>query len=150
MISYIPTFDSIATRLAALGYGETDAAGLAALAAGHEHLIVMLSADPHQFPEVADNAIIVPEVLKALPDAGFHVCWANPQHSRDIAQRYGVLKYPALVFLRHGEFVGMIVGLMDWPDIVHRFAELRVAPVRRPPSVGIPVSSAAGAGACTR
>lgn len=147
MQSFIPTFDSVANRLAALGYQQTDAANLDALAARHPQLIVMLSADPHQFPEVADNAVIVPEVLKALPADSFSVCWATPDASRDIAKRYGVLKYPALVFLRGGDYVGVIVGLMDWPDIVHRFNDMLSAPARRPPSVGIPVTST-NAGAC--
>lgn len=147
MQSYIPTFDTVASRLAALGYTETDAATLDALAAAHPQLVLMLNADPHQHPEVADNAIIVPEVLKSLPGPAPHICWANPAASRTLASRFGVLKYPALVFLRDGGYTGVIVGLMDWPDVVHRFAELLAAPVRRPPSIGIPVTSHTS-GAC--
>ncbi|MBP7579785.1 MAG: hypothetical protein KA757_02060 [Vogesella sp.] len=147
MQSYIPTFDSVATRLAALGYSQTDAANLDTLATAHPQLVLMLNADPHQHPEVADNAIIVPEVLKSLPGATPHVCWADPAASRTLASRFGVLKYPALVFLRGGQYTGVIVGLMDWPDVVHRFAELLAAPARRPPSVGIPVTSPTS-GAC--
>ena len=147
MQSYIPTFDSVALRLDALGYSQTDAAKLDALAAEHPQLVLMLNADPHQHPEVADNAIIVPEVLKSLPGAAPHVCWADPAASRTLASRFGVLKYPALVFLRGGQYTGVIVGLMDWPDVVHRGAELLAAPSRRPPSVGIPVTSPTS-GAC--
>src|SRR5574343_414459 len=112
MQSYIPTFDSVATRLAALGYSQTDAAN-----------------------------------LDTLPGAAPHICWADPAASRTLASRFGVLKYPALVFLRDGQYTGVIVGLMDWPDVVHRFAELLAAPARRPPSVGIPVTSPTS-GAC--
>lgn len=147
MQSFIPTFDHVAHRLTALGYPQTDAANLDALAASHDHLIVMLNADPHQFPEVADNAVIVPEVLKTLPIT-CQVSWANPADSRELATRFGVLKFPALVFLRGGEYTGVIIGLMDWPEVVHRFAELLAAPARRPPSVGIPVHRATPAGAC--
>ena len=148
MQSFIPTFDSVASRLTTLGYPQTAAANLDALATCHDQLIVMLNADPHQFPEVADNAVIVPEVLKTLPGHTCQVCWANSADSREMAARFGVLKFPALVFLRGGEYTGVIVGLMDWPEVVHRFAELLAAPTRRPPSVGIPVNRATPAGAC--
>ena len=103
MQSYIPTFDSVALRLDALGYSQTNAAKLDALAAEHPQLVLMLNADPHQHPEVADNAIIVPEVLKSLPAPQPHICWADPAASRTLASRFGVLKYPALVFLREGQ-----------------------------------------------
>ena len=44
--------------------------------------------------------------------------------------------------------VDLALWAMDWPEVVHRFAELLAAPTRRPPSVGIPVNRATPAGAC--
>lgn len=134
--------DSLMARLAALGYAQLDADTLDAHARDQVRLMLMLSADPVKYPEVADNAVIVPEIMKALPAAVCPVAYADLAQSALIARRFGVLKFPALLFLCHGEYVGVIAGLRDWPDIVHETAAMLVAPTRRPPSVGIPVAQA--------
>ena len=140
--------DTLYQRLTQTGYRRIDADGLDACAAACDHLLVMLNEDPVKYPEVMDNAVIVPEVLREFPAGTFDVVFADSAESRRIAQRYGIVKYPALLFLRRGDYLGTIVGLMDWPDIVRAFADtLRGAP-RRPPSVGIPVAAAPRQGGC--
>lgn len=126
-------------RLAGLGYKEVTLDNLEAIASEHPHTLVMLSDDPVKYPEVMDNVVIVPEVLKALPEGSFFPVYANLAESKAIAKKYGVIKFPALVFLRGTDYVGLIGGLMDWPDIVHAFASKLKATTQRPPSVGIPV-----------
>jgi hydrogenase-1 operon protein HyaE len=140
--------DILLQRLAFTSYPQTDADGLDSLAAATPHLIVMLNADPVKYPEVLDNVVIVPEVLREFPADTFHVAYADLPASQRIAKRYGILKFPALLFLRQGEYVGIIAGLLDWPDIVHAFADKLTAPTRRPPSVGIAVTSASNEKGC--
>ena len=140
--------DNLLQRLADSGYQAVDADGLDPLASATPNLIVMLNADPVKYPEVLDNVVIVPEVLREFPAGTFHVAYADLPASQAIAKRFGILKFPALLFLRQGEYVGIIAGLQDWPDIVHSFADKLTAPTRRPPSVGIPVTSASNEKGC--
>jgi hypothetical protein len=74
----------------------------------------MLNADPVKYPEVLDNVVIVPEVLREFPADTFRVAYADLPASQAIAKRFGILKFPALLFLRQGEYVGIIAGLQDW------------------------------------
>jgi hydrogenase-1 operon protein HyaE len=120
--------DNLLQRLADTGYQAVDAAGLDSLASATQNLIVMLNADPVKYPEVLDNVVIVPEVLREFPADTFRVAYADLPASQAIAKRFGILKFPALLFLRQGEYVGIIAGLQDWPDIVHSFADKLTAP----------------------
>ena len=63
-----------------------------------------------------------------------------PDAARAIAVRYGFRRWPALVVLRDGGYVGAIDGLRNWDDYLGEVARLLAAPVTRPPSIGIAVS----------
>ncbi|NDV13984.1 hydrogenase [Crenobacter caeni] len=129
-------------RLAARDWPRVSDATLDEIAAGQPRLMLMLSADPLKYPEVADNVVIVPEVLAALGAAAPAVAWADVDESAKIARRFGVLKFPALLMLAAGDYVGVIAGLRNWPDIVEETAALLTAPTRRAPSIGIPLTAA--------
>lgn len=135
-------------QLARQGYRQIGAEDLDAVAAASEHLLLMLNEDPVKYPEVIDNAVIVPEVLREFPAGTFDVAFADLPQSRLIARRYGIVRFPALLFLRRGDYLGVIVGLMDWPDIVRAFDERLHGEVRRPPSVGIAVTGDTPTGGC--
>jgi len=137
---------SALSRLAQQGYQPVDAEHLDALALQSPMLVVMLNEDPLKYPEVLDNLVIVPQVLREFASGTFQVAYADQVHSRRIAQRFGIVKYPALLFLRQGEYVGVITGLMNWPDIVQAFADKLTAATSRAPSVGIAVTVAANPG----
>jgi hydrogenase-1 operon protein HyaE len=135
-------------RLTRQGYRRIDADALDAVAAGSTHLLVMLNEDPLKYPEVLDNAVIVPEVLREFPAGTLDVAFADEAESRRIAQRFGIVKFPALLFLRRGDYLGVIAGLLDWPDLVRAFADRLGGEPCRPPSVGIPVSAASPKEGC--
>ena len=65
----------------------------------------------------------------------------------DLAVRYGFRRWPALVLLRGGAYVGAIDGLRTWDDYTNELARLLAAPVTRPPSVGIAVAGPRDPGA---
>ena len=142
------TLSSLLDRLARQGFRQIGADALDDVATASGQLLVMLNADPQKYPEVLDNAVIVPEVLREFPAGSFEVVYADSEDSRRIATRYGIVKFPALLFLRHGAYLGFIAGLLDWPDIVAAFAAQLSAEPRRPPSVGIAVSTASRPGGC--
>lgn len=75
--------------------------------------LVLLVEDPVRMPEAWDLAVILPEILKSQPGA-FTAAVLPPVPGRAVASRYGITVWPALLFLRDGQFVGRIEGLKDW------------------------------------
>jgi hydrogenase-1 operon protein HyaE len=57
-----------------------------------------------------------------------------------------VRRWPALLLLRAGGYVGAIEGLRDWDDYLASIGALLEAPVTRPPGIGVAVRG--GAPAC--
>lgn len=111
-------------RLLALGYREIDADQLDALAQGVARLIVLPLDSPERFPELADIAVILPEVLRQFPDGCFQVAFCSPATSGALCRRFAVHRHPALIFFRHGAHIGTLAGLLDWADYLREFAAL--------------------------
>jgi hydrogenase-1 operon protein HyaE len=121
-----------------------DAASYEPWAQGPGHALVFFSEDPVQYRETLDVAVIVPELAKAFPDR-FRCALLLPAAAREIAVRYGFRRWPAIVLLRDGAYVGAIDGLRDWSDYLEGLDRLLAAEPSRPPSIGIAVKTA-GAG----
>jgi hydrogenase-1 operon protein HyaE len=109
--------------------------------------LVVFTEDPARFKETLDLAVIVPEIARAF-DGRFRVGVLLADAAREIAPRYAFRRWPALVMLADGRYVGAIDGLRNWDEYLTEVAELLVAQPTRPPSIGIAVA-AAGAGAST-
>lgn len=123
---------------------------LTAWADGPGDRVLLLAGDPVRFPEGLDVAVVLPELQRAH-GARFAIAVADPAHEDTLARRWGSNRWPALVFLRDGGYVGVLAGMHDWTDYVARVGELLAAPLVRAPTVGIPVVAAAGsatAGSC--
>jgi hydrogenase-1 operon protein HyaE len=69
-----------------------------------------------------------------------------PEAARHFAARYGFRRWPALVLLRDGRYVGAIDGLREWGEYMAEMARLLDAPATRAPSIGIAVTGAGPAG----
>ena len=108
-------------------------------------LVVFLE-DPVRYRESLDLAVIVPELTRAFPGR-FAVGVALPVEARQLAVRFGFRRWPALVMLADGRYVGAIDGLRDWTVYLEQVASLLDAAPGRPPSVGVAVTGD-GAGAC--
>lgn len=107
---------------------------------------LLLTDDPQRNLEVLDACVILPEALKPLGDrVARHV--AGPDVAPALMQRYGVARAPAVVFLRDGEFVGVLPGIRDWADYQAEVARLLDGPAQ-PKPIGIPVRVAAAPGGC--
>ncbi|MCK6424126.1 MAG: hydrogenase [Burkholderiaceae bacterium] len=119
---------------------------LADWADGPGDRVLLLAGDPVRFPEGLDVAVVLPELQRAH-GGRFTLAVADPAHEDALARRWGSNRWPALVFLRDGGYVGVLAGMHDWTDYVERVGELLAAPVVRAPTVGIPVVAAAS-GSC--
>ena len=100
--------------------------------------LVVFTEDPVRYKETLDLAVIAPEVVRAFPGV-FRAGVLLPEAARAIAVRYGFRRWPALVVLDDGGYVGAIDGLRNWDEYLNEVARLATAAVTRPPSVGIAV-----------
>jgi len=103
--------------------------------------LLVFSEDPVIYRETLDLAVIVPELAQALAGR-FRTGLLLPAAARLLAPRFGFRRWPALVLLRDGQYVGAIDGLRDWPVYVDELSRLLAAEPTRPPTVGIPVTAA--------
>lgn len=126
---------------------QLDEEGLEAFVMQGSDGMVLFTQEPDQQPETWDVAVILPEVLKRFGDrlrAGI----VSPELARQQKARFGITRWPALVFVRDGGYVGAIEGMRDWQEYAREIAAMLEKPVGRAPSVGIPVTAAGGAPSC--
>lgn len=107
---------------------------------------LLLTDDPQRNLEVLDACVILPEALKPLGGQIVRQV-AGAELASELLARYGVARAPAVVFLRDGEFVGVLQGIRDWGDYQAEVARLLTGPAQ-PRPIGIPVRAASNAGAC--
>jgi hydrogenase-1 operon protein HyaE len=111
--------------------------------AGEGDRVLFFSGDPLRFPEGADVAVVLPE-LQAAFDRRFGVGVVQREDEDRVAARFGVQRWPSLVFLRGGRYVTTIAGMRDWDAFVRAVAQALEAPPARAPTVGIAVVGAEG------
>lgn len=103
--------------------------------------LIVFTEDPVLYRETLDIAVIVPELARALPGR-FRTGVLLPAAARALAPRYGFRRWPALVLLKDGQYVGAIDGLREWQVYVDELSGLLESAPTRPPSVGIAVTAA--------
>lgn len=131
-----------------LGYAEVDEAGFADFIAQPGHSLLLFTEDPTRFRETLDLAVITPEIAKAFENV-FRVGVILPTAARALHAKYGFARWPAIVLLRDGKYLGVIDGLRDWDEYLIEVARLLRAEPSRPPAIGIPIAGGnAGASHC--
>ena len=109
--------------------------------------VLFFSGDPVRFPEGQDVAVVLPELQRA--HGGRFAVGVVPLEAQDaLARRYGSQRWPALVFLRDGQYVDTLPGMHDWLDYVELVGQALAKAPGRVPGVGIPVVGAAAATGC--
>lgn len=139
----------LVARLAEVcGASWVDADSIDAWAAQGGDRVVLLAGDAVRFPEGQDVAVVLPELRRSL-GARFAVGIVQRAHEDALARRFGSQRWPTLLFLRDGQYVTALPGMHDWEDFLHKTEAALAAPVSRPPSIGIPLVSAASSdGGC--
>lgn len=105
--------------------------------------VVFFPGDPATVRDATDVAVVLPELVSAFdkqlgPGVVIDVFGDGDQ----LRRIYGFNEYPALVFVRAGEYVGTLTRVRDWSDYLARITELLDAAPKRRPGIGIPVVSA--------
>lgn len=103
--------------------------------------VLFFSGDAAQFGEGPDVAVVLPE-LQAASGRRFDIGVVPRSEEDAIARRYGVNRWPSLVFVREGGYVGTLSGMRDWSEFVDAVHSTLAAPVTRAP-IAIPVVAAA-------
>ena len=114
---------TVATRLHPLferlvrefGYGAPTLDTFDSLVAPPGHTLLFLADDPERSKETLDLAVILPEIARAFYGR-FDVVVLFPAVANAVAPRYGVRRWPALILLRDGQYVGSIEAIRDWDD----------------------------------
>lgn len=102
--------------------------------------LLVFTEDPALYRETLDLAVIVPELAQAM-GGRFRTGVLLPAAARAVAPRYGFRRWPALVLLKDGRYVGAVDGLREWQVYVEEMARLLEAEPTRPPTVGIAVTA---------
>jgi hydrogenase-1 operon protein HyaE len=126
------------------GFAAPTADTLDAFLAAPGHALLVFTEDPVRFKETLDLAVIAPEIVRAFPGV-LRGAVLFPVTARAVHARYGFRRWPALVVLRDGRYVGAIDGLRNWDEYLDQVAALLAAEPARPPSIGIAVTAAGAA-----
>ncbi len=102
--------------------------------------MILFIEDPNRMKETMDGLVIAPEIAKAckLIENKAVVC---PPHARKLSQIYGFKRWPALVFVRDGAYLGAVDGLRLWSELIKEIDEIIQRSPSFPPSIGIPIKS---------
>ena len=139
-----PLLEQLFTRH---GFAQVDLGTLDAFADAPGHALLVFTEDPVRYKETLDLAVIAPEVARAFAGR-FRTGVLLPADARKAASRYGFARWPALVMLKDGHYVGAVDGLRNWDEYVEDVQRLLAAEPTRAPTVGIAVKSAGAAGTC--
>jgi hydrogenase-1 operon protein HyaE len=137
----LASYPAIARLFSAHGYACLQAGDIDAFATPASHALLVFLEDPMRIKETLDLAVIAPELAHAFPGR-FTVGVLLPEAARQAQARCGFHRWPALVVLKEGRYVGAIDGLRDWDVYLGQLEALLAAAPTRPPSVGIPVRGA--------
>ena len=143
-----PAEPPLVTRLVEQhGAARLDDATFEAFVAAPGEAALFFTEDPVRFREVTDVAVILPE-LAASASRNFRIGVLPPPLANARASTYGVRRWPALVFVRAGEWLGNIEGLRDWSDYLAAVNALVEGVTRPLPARVIPLA-VAGTPSCT-
>jgi hydrogenase-1 operon protein HyaE len=94
-----------------------------AAAADRSLAVLLFAGDPVRWPESADVAVVLPELIEAFQGRLQGAVIAR-QAEPDLAPRFGVQVYPSLVFLRDSATLEVIAKIKDWSVYVDRIERL--------------------------
>lgn len=132
-----PLIDRLVTEL---GYADISLAACDEFVAAPGMNVLFFPGDAATVRDATDVAVVLPELVAAFAGR------LRPGVVRDVfgdgdvlRRRYGFKEYPALVFIRAGDYVGTLTRIQDWSDYLDKISALLISAPRRAPGFSIPV-----------
>jgi hydrogenase-1 operon protein HyaE len=132
-----PLIDRLVTEL---GYADIALANHDEFVAAPGMNVLFFPGDTTTVRDATDVAVVLPELVAAFDNQ------LRPGVVRDVfgdgtvlKRTYGFTEYPALVFVRSGDYVGSLTRIRDWGDYLDTISGLLLSAPRRPPGFSIPV-----------
>jgi hydrogenase-1 operon protein HyaE len=119
-------------------------ADVTAFAGAHLYCVLFLAGDADRLMESDDLAVIFPELIKASDGALVPIVIAR-EAERALQRKYRFSAFPALVFLRRGEYLGAISRVRDWADYMREISEILAREPSEPPAYKLPERAASAA-----
>lgn len=131
---FSPLLQSIIDRegYCVVGHDELDA-----IAEPMVFSMLFVAGDADRIAESNDVAVVVPELDKVFQGAVTPLV-VDRKSEREIQRRYRFNAFPALVFLRHGEYLGAITRIQDWTDYLRDIPEILQREPSDPPRFEFP------------
>ena len=85
--------------------------------------VLLFAGDPVRWPEAADVAVVLPELVEAFQGC-IQGAVIAPQAELTLAPRFNVQVYPSLVLCRKGQVQDVIPKIKDWSVYVDRITGL--------------------------
>lgn len=104
----------------------------------HENVVLLFTENPQHFPESNDVAVILPELM-AQYGGRLTAAVVAGSAERALQKRYGFNRWPALVFLRHGEYLGVITGMQNWSEFGREIERILAITPGKAPLTEIPI-----------
>ncbi len=102
--------------------------------------VLFFPGDPKTVNDATDVAVVLPELVASFGgQLNPGVVTDTFGAAKELKRKYGFQRFPSLVFIRSGDYVGTIERIQDWAYYLTRINELMVAEARRPPGFSIPV-----------
>ena len=120
-----------------LGYPVLDDDNFEDFITNTPYSVLFLTEDPKRFPESLDVAVILPELIKRFGQLTPAVVSTNIQTA--CRGRYNFMAWPALVFLKNGQYLDAITKVQNWDDYVREISRILTLAPRPDPGIGIPV-----------
>ena len=103
-----------------------------------QECVLFFTSNPIRYPESDDVAMILPELVKQY-GGRFTAAVVDQSIELDLKIRFGFRKWPALVFLREGKYLGAICKVQDWVEYIEKINEIMASEPRNIPDIIIPV-----------
>ena len=110
-------------------------------AVGNGDTIIFAVGDWKRHVEVNDVAVILPELLKASNGLLKAAVLARDSE-RKVQTRFRFSKYPSLIFLRDGAYLGVIPQVLDWEDYIAEINKILAGNPVPPPQYKFPAGCA--------
>ncbi len=99
----------------------------------NKDVVLFFTENGNNYPETNDVAVILPELMKSYKGR-LEAAVVDRESERPLQRRYRFKSYPALVFLRHGEYLGSISKVRDWKEYLDEFDTILAAEPTAPPA----------------